>query len=173
MTKPHFTKKQRIVLSVLTFFFIGLFIHLFIFRTAIVDGHSMAPTINDQQTIIYNRLSYLFDSPHRGDVVVIKRDDETYIKRIIGLPTETLSYENQQLYIDEIPYRQTFITNERSYWTHNIKPTYIPDHYYYVMGDNRQNSRDSRNSLGLISKDNIIGRAEIIVYPFDEWQVIY
>lgn len=173
MNKPHLSAKKIVFLTGLTFLFIGVFIHFFIFRTAIVDGHSMTPTVNHNETIIYNRLSYLFDSPKRGDVVVIMRDDQTYIKRIIGLPNETLSYKDQQLYIDDIAYRQTFITNKSSFWTHDISPIYIPDNHYYVMGDNRPNSRDSRNSLGFILRDEVIGRAEIVIYPFDHWQVIY
>lgn len=173
MVKPRVSIKIIVFFALPTLLFIGLFVHLFIFRTAVVQGVSMSPTIKNEQVIIYNRLSYLFDRPHRGDVVVIDLDGETFIKRIIGLPDETLSYIDQQLYIDEIPYRQTFISDQRSYWTHNINSTYIPEGYFYVMGDNRRNSRDSRNSLGLIAKEDIIGRAELIIYPFNEWQVIY
>ncbi|PXW92652.1 signal peptidase I [Streptohalobacillus salinus] len=170
-------KKNKKVLSFFVLFITlvitMLFVRQYIFKTAIVDGKSMMPTVNDEQTILYNRLSYLFSEPTRGDVVVIEKENRTYIKRIIGLPQETIEVIDQQLYINQVPYQQAFITDAQSFWTHDIVETMIPKSYYYVMGDNRRNSRDTRNSLGFIHRDEIIGRAELIIYPISSWQVIY
>ncbi|SEN65638.1 signal peptidase I [Amphibacillus marinus] len=154
-------------------FILFLFFNYFIFTISNVTGDSMAPTILDNQWIITNRASYLFNQPKRGDIVVIELADKTYIKRVIGLPNETLNITDQQLIINDIPYSQTFLTDDRSFWTHDVPNTLIPDGHYYVIGDHRRLSRDSRNSLGFINQADIIGRAEFIVYPFSDWQVIY
>ncbi|WP_440895160.1 signal peptidase I [Amphibacillus sp. Q70] len=166
----HLTKIGKIILII---FLIILFIRLFIFSFAQIIGESMAPTIQNEQWIITNHLAYSLNEPERGDIVTIDYNGERYIKRIIGLPNETIEITDQQLYIDGIPYEQVFITDRNSFWTHDIPKTEIPNHSYYVLGDNRRISKDSRNALGFIAKSNIIGRAEFIIYPFSDWQVIY
>ena len=145
----------------------------FIFSLAQVVGHSMMPTIKDEQWIVTNQLSYFFIEPRRGDVVLIEQNGAQYVKRVIGLPEETIEIKNQQLYIDGTPYAQRFITDSSSFWTHDIPEIKIPDQAYYVLGDNRINSNDSRYSLGFIKASDIVGRAEFIIYPFTDWQVIH
>ncbi|MBM7540407.1 signal peptidase I [Amphibacillus cookii] len=169
-SSKHFIKLGKVLL--LTFFLIFI-INKLIFTTSQVIGDSMSPTIEDKQWIITNRLSYTFNQPSRGDVIVIELENKTLIKRVIGLPNETIEIIDQQLYIDGIPYAQTFITDADSFRTHDVPATEIPDHTYYVIGDNRRMSRDSRNDLGFIDEADIVGRAEFIIYPFSDWQVIY
>ncbi|MBU5595282.1 signal peptidase I [Amphibacillus sp. MSJ-3] len=168
--RTHLTKIRKLILTI---FFIILFFRLFIFSFAQVIGESMAPTIQNGQWIITNHLSYSLNEPERGDIVTIDYNGEIYIKRIIGLPNETIEITDQQLYIDGIPYTQVFITDRSSFWTHDIPETKIPDQSYYVLGDNRRISKDSRNTLGFIEKSNIIGRAEFVIYPFSDWHVIH
>lgn len=145
----------------------------YIFSLAQVIGHSMAPTIKHEQWIITNQLSYSFNEPRRGDIVLIDKHGEHYVKRIIGLPNETIQITNQQLYIDGLPYAQRFITDRSSFWTHDVPETKIPSQSYYVLGDNRILSNDSRYSLGFIKTTDIIGRAEFIIYPLSDWKVIH
>lgn len=144
----------------------------FVFSTAVVVGDSMFPTIKNDQKIIMNKSSYAFHEPSRGDIVVINLDGKIYIKRIIGLSNETLTIYNQQLYIDNIAYQQTFITDISSFRTHDVETTHIPPGYYYVIGDNRHVSKDSRNSLGFIAEDDIVGQAIFIYKPFSAWKII-
>ncbi|MCZ0703949.1 signal peptidase I [Natronobacillus azotifigens] len=169
--KPH-NKLLKVGKVLILILIIYILMRSFVFSTAVVVGDSMFPTIKNNQKIITNTLIYSFNEPSRGEVIVIDRDEKVYIKRIIGLPGETISIINQQLYIDGIPYQQTFITDAQSFRTHDVNPIKIPDGYYYVIGDNRRNSRDSRNSLGFVSKKNIIGRAEFIIQPLVDWAVI-
>ncbi|WP_067839872.1 signal peptidase I [Amphibacillus sediminis] len=167
-------KILKLIICSITALLLILIVKSLILSTAnVVVGDSMAPTIRDDQWIITNRLIYKFDQPQRGDVVVIELEEKTYIKRIIGLPNESIEIIDQQLYIDGIPYTQSFITDASSFKTHDVPLTKIPDHHYYVIGDNRRVSRDSRNSLGFINEANIIGRAEFIIYPISDWQAIY
>lgn len=147
-----------------------------LFRTFIatpvrVDGSSMDSTLKDGDILILNKLD---SSYKRFDVVVINVniDGETskLVKRIIGLPGESIEYKDNELYIndevikDATPARTSDFTLKELY---NIEE--IPDDYYFVMGDNRGYSRDSRDyTVGLIKKENIIGTTTIRIYPFNK-----
>jgi|SRR5699024_518490 len=141
----------------------------FVLSTSIVEGESMEPTLVDGERIVYNKLVYLIDSPDRGDVVIIKRPFKNYVKRIIALPGEKIEMKNHVLYIDDQPSEQEYLTDESDAHTGNFGPYLIPKEHYFVMGDNRAVSKDSRNGLGLIEEDEIIGRSEFIYFPFSEW----
>jgi len=164
---------KKIIKIILFTLIIILPLSLITFSFSQVIGESMAPTIKNNQWIIINHLAYTLHEPERGDVVTIEHDGELYIKRIIGLPNETIEIADQQLYIDGTPYEQVFITNMISFWTNDIPQTEIPDDSYYVLGDNRRVSRDSRHTLGFIDESNITGRAEFIIYPFSDLEIIY
>lgn len=148
---------------------IALFIKTFVLSTSIVDGESMAPTLNDGNRIVFNKFIYLIDKPKRGDIVIIKKPLKSYVKRIIALPGETVEVREDALYINHEVYEQDFITDDLIKRTGSVGPTKVPSDSYYVMGDNRPISKDSRNALGFIKEDQIIGRSEIIYFPFDEW----
>lgn len=76
------------------------FLRTFIFATSIVEGESMYPTLQDGERVIFNKIVYTIDDPGRGDVVIIHQPPKNYVKRIIGMPGETIEIENSQLYID-------------------------------------------------------------------------
>lgn len=156
--------KAIIIAIVITF---GL--KTFIISTSVVEGESMAPTLNDGDRIIFNKLIYLIGEPDRGDVVIIQRTLKNYVKRVIALPGEKIEMKNHILYIDDQQYDQSFIAESARKHTGNFGPIEVPDDQYFVMGDNRAVSKDSRNGLGFIEKDSIIGRSEVIFYPFSEW----
>ncbi|WP_077325867.1 signal peptidase I [Virgibacillus siamensis] len=141
----------------------------FVFATSIVEGESMEPTLEDGETILFNKFVYLTGEPERGDIVIIDRPIKNYVKRIIALPGETIEVKNHVLYIDGKKYEETFISEEARNHTGNFGPYTVPENEYFVMGDNREISMDSRNGLGFIQEDTIIGRSEFIVFPFDEW----
>ncbi len=156
---------KAIILAIL----IALFLRTFIFATSIVEGESMDPTLQDGERVIFNKLIYYMGEPDRGDVVIIQRPTKNYVKRVIGLPGETIEINGSHLIINGEEYSQTFLTEDARYNTGNFGPVTIPKESYFVMGDNRAISKDSRNGLGFIEENEIIGKSEIVIYPFSEW----
>lgn len=138
-----------------------------------VESISMQPTLYAGDMVIVNKLAYRFNnSPHRGDVIVFKYppDPESipYIKRVVGLPGDQVHIANGKVYIDgqliDEPYLKVS-TNRGGDWT-------VPDKQLFVMGDNRNNSRDSR-AWGFVPFENIIGRAELIYLPPQHWAFLH
>ncbi|MFC2950277.1 signal peptidase I [Virgibacillus sediminis] len=150
---------------------VAFILRSFVFATSIVEGESMEPTLEDGERVIFNKIVYLLDEPDRGDVVIIERPSKNYVKRIIGLPGETIEIRHSELYINGERYEQTFLNEIDLQRTGNIGQVHIPEGSYYVMGDNRAISKDSRNGLGFIEEESIIGKTEVIIYPFSEWAV--
>ncbi|GGP14596.1 signal peptidase I [Oceanobacillus neutriphilus] len=148
---------------------LALFLRTFIFATSIVEGESMYPTLQDGERVIFNKVVYSIHEPDRGDIVIIHQPPKNYVKRVIGMPGETIEIKNSQLYIDDEAYQQHFLSDEVIAQTNNFGPIEIPEDNYFVMGDNRLISKDSRNGLGFIPRDDIIGKSELIIYPFSEF----
>lgn len=155
-----------IVLCLIIFFGIRNFVAM----PVQADGVSMYPTIDDNNVLLVNRLSYLFGKPDYNDIVVFPYDeDELYIKRIIGLPGDEINLENGYLYINDVLYKDEFSEVLSAYGDREY-PITLEEDTYYVMGDNRKVSKDSRySSVGDISKDNIMGKAFMIYFPFDSF----
>lgn len=144
-----------------------------------VDGGSMEPTLSDEDNLIVDKISYRFSDPKRFDIIVFPfryKEDTYYIKRIIGLPGETVQIDEQgKIYIDgevlEESYGREIIRPE------NIgiarQPIVLGDDEYFVLGDNRNNSSDSRTeTVGNINRREIIGRAWVRIWPFDKFGVL-
>jgi len=159
----------EMVKAIIVTIFIAFILQSFVFSASIVEGESMEPTLESGNRIIFNKLIYLISEPKRGDVVIIEQGDKNYVKRVIGLPEETLEVRNHVIYIDNQPLEENFIPEQYVNRTANYGPVSIPADSYFVMGDNRGLSKDSRNGLGFIHKKNIIGRSEVIIYPFHDW----
>lgn len=152
--------------------YIIIVIVVVLFRTYIatpvrVDGDSMRETLHNNDILILNKLSKKYD---RFDIVVINYQNTKLVKRIIGLPGENISYKDDKLYINDkvIDDVETIRTFDFS-----LKELYgideIPDDYYFVMGDNRGNSLDSRDyRVGLINKNDIVGITVFRLYPFNK-----
>lgn len=143
----------------------------FVFSASIVEGESMAPTLDSGDRIIFNKFVYLIGEPKRTDIVIIQRPIKNYVKRIIALPGEVITIKDHTLYIDGEIYEQPFITEEAILHTGNFGPIEVPEDSYFVMGDNRAISKDSRNGLDFIEAEHIIGRSELIIFPFSEWAI--
>jgi len=137
----------------------------------LVQSISMQPNLKEGDLVLVNRLVYHFSEPKRGEVIVFKNpvnpEDVPYIKRIIGLPGDTVSIEQGRVYIDgqllSEPYLQTTTLRGGEYT--------IMEGELFVMGDNRNNSSDSR-AWGNVPVDLIIGRAEAIYWPPQDWQLV-
>lgn len=135
-------------------------------------GESMEPTLTDQNKIIINKMSYRFSSPKRFDVVVFKPQGKEHsyysIKRVIGLPGETVQILNGQVYINDELLDEKFevsnIVNEGL----AAEPVILEEDEYFVLGDNRNNSEDSRfANVGNITKKEIAGKAWLRLKPFN------
>ncbi len=135
-----------------------------------VDGFSMRPTLQDGEYILVNKLAYKTGQPHRGDIVVFifpVNPQEDLIKRVIGLPGETVSVHNGTVKVNGVSLSEPYIASPPAYdgdWT-------VPDGQLFVLGDNRNDSRDS-HQWGLLPIENVIGKAVLIYWPPQEWQVI-
>lgn len=153
-----------------------LVIH-FVGQRTQVSGSSMEPKLSDQDNLIVDKLTYHFKDPERYDIIVfpfLYEDDTYYIKRIIGLPGETVYIDREgNIYInDEIleeGYGREIIQDPgRAY-----EPITLGEDEYFVMGDNRNNSSDSRDpSVGNVKRDNIIGRAWLRIWPLNRFGFI-
>ncbi len=135
-----------------------------------IDGSSMEPNLHHDERVIVDKVSFLFGKPQRGDVVVFSLDNQPkdYIKRVVGLPGETIEVANGIVYIDGRPLEEPYIapSTDRPYLARRLG-----DGEYFVMGDNRGNSSDSR-SFGPIHLGNIVGRAWIIYWPPADWTIV-
>lgn len=162
-------------------------IRLFIFAPFIVDGASMEPNFETGERLIVNKIIYSLHEPKRGEVIVFHAPNDTrdYIKRVIGLPGETVKVEGDKLYINNVLFEEDYIKdaedkaaanggtyNSRNYNMDNeLEAGVIPEGKIFVMGDNRSNSSDSR-VFGTITYKSIIGRADIIFWPLDKFSFI-
>jgi signal peptidase I len=135
-----------------------------------IDGSSMEPNLHHEEYVIVDKVTYQFDQPQRGDVIVFQRDDEErdYIKRVIGLPGETLEVSQGQVYINGRPLDEPYIHGPTAGLVH---AHLLGQDEYFVMGDNRSNSKDSRD-FGAIRLSDILGRAWIVYWPPADWTVI-
>ncbi len=154
---------------------IGTVIYWLIAQPHKVSGSSMFPNFKDGDLIITDKVTYKFNEPQRGDIVVFKspQDQNTdFIKRIIGLPGDNVKIQNYHVYLNDKlltePYLQpTVITEPKPPFTEEGKDITVPPGKYLVFGDNRQHSSDSRE-WGYITKDEIIGRVLLRYWPQDE-----
>lgn len=138
-----------------------------------VQGPSMMPTLQNNQYILVDKATYIFSSPHRGDVIVFKwpKDpSEDFVKRIIGIPGDTVHIDaNGQVTVDGTPINEPYVNDLTNPYQPN---TWIlgPDEYF-VLGDNRGDSSDSRY-WGPVPRSDIIGRAELVYWPLDNVHVL-
>ncbi len=145
---------------------IVVFFRTYIATPVRVDGASMKSTLLDGDILVLNKLDKSFE---RFDIVVVSVNNTKIVKRIIGLPNEKVEYNDNVLYINDKPITQFFFETD----DFSLKELYnietLPDDYYFVMGDNRKVSSDSRDyRIGLINKSQILGTTSIRLYPFNK-----
>lgn len=147
-----------------------LLVKNFIVTPVRVSGVSMDATLKGGDVMILNRLSYLFAKIDRGDIVVVDIEDSKLIKRVIAIPGDSIHALENVLYINDKAYQEAYlddgiVTDDFSLENVSGKST-IPEGMYFVMGDNRQQSLDSR-VFGLVPKKKILGRASLTIFPFN------
>lgn len=153
-------------------------VYLFLYQPHQVKGASMEPNFLDGQYILTNKYEYRFGNPKRGDVIVFKspqNPDIDYIKRIIGLPGEKVKLINNHYFINGIELVEPYIATELytyngAYLREGMEIT-VPQHQYFVSGDNRPRSSDSRE-WGPIERGSIIGKSQVRYWPPEKFGVI-
>lgn len=166
---------------------VAFVVRMFLFAPIVVDGPSMQPNLHDRDKIIVNKFIYRLHEPERFDIVVFHASREKdFIKRAIGLPGEHVAVKNDTLYINGEAMQEPFLKESKEKIKNSSIPLtgdftleelpgnhdVIPDDYILVLGDNRNNSTDSRSpKLGLIPIDSIVGKANVIYWPLNrlEW----
>ncbi len=134
-----------------------------------VNGTSMNPTLENGDIMILNKIGYRITKIKRFDIVVIKYKDELLIKRVIGLPGEKIKYVNNTLYVNGKKLDEEFDkTYTYNFSLKEIGSTTVPDDSYFVLGDNREVSKDSR-SIGFIDREDIVGKSSLTLFPFNRF----
>ena len=169
MNKERIKKIIKNVYPYVIVVIVVVLIRTFIITPAVVDGPSMEPTLYDNNVILLNKLSYKLNGIKRFDVVVVDWKGEKIIKRVIGLPGEHVEYKDGNLYIDGFIVEEDFKHKETSdFKLESIGYLTIPGDKYFVVGDNRPNSTDSRLGVGLVDKEDILGHASIRIFPLNK-----
>ena len=150
-----------------------LLLRYFIITPIQVVGTSMVPNLEDGELMLLNKINYRLNDIKRFDIVVVDYPNEPLIKRVVGLPGEKIEYRNNKLYINDKLVKENFDVNGKTgdYEIIESGESVIPDNMYFVMGDNRINSTDSR-SIGPIKKEQILGKANFVLYPFNKFGFI-
>ena len=142
------------------------------FQVARVEGMSMAPTLEDQDRLIVNKFIYRLTSPRKGDIVMLYypvNPDKSFVKRVIAEEGDTVRITDGRVYVNDLPLDDSYVPPE--YRSHDDwGPQLIPEGYYFVMGDHRNNSSDSRH-WGMVPKKYIIGRVQVRWWPIPEARV--
>jgi signal peptidase I len=154
---------ETIVLTVLMFLVIRFAVQNFN-----IEGHSMEPNLHDQELILVDKWTYLFRAPARGDVIVFvapPQPSQDYIKRVIGIPGDVITVQNTTVIVDGVTLNETYVDpRNQGNMFRSISNMVVPPDDYFVLGDNRAGSSDSRD-WGFVPKQNIIGRAAIVYWP--------
>jgi len=142
------------------------------FQVARVEGQSMAPTLSDQDRLIVNKFAYRLGSPRRGDIVMLYyplNPDKSFVKRVIAEEGDEVRIVDGRVYVNDVPLPDDFVPPE--YRSHDdFGPTRVQEGYYFVMGDHRNNSSDSRH-WGMVPKKYIIGRVQLRWWPIPNARV--
>ncbi len=181
---------ETVILALLIF----LVLHISV-QNFQVQGPSMQPTLNEGAYVLVNKLVYLrfqpkeligllpfvdveeedsvfaFHAPRRGEVIIFRypRDiTRDFVKRVVGVPGDTVELKRGQLYVNDVLIDEPYITSPDS---RNVERLLVPENAYYVLGDNRRVSNDSRD-WGPVPTDNIVGRAWVSFWPLDRWQAL-
>lgn len=148
----------------------------FVAQSFVVEGSSMENTLQNGERLIANKLIYHFRTPERGEIVVFTpqgAEDKRYIKRVLGLPGDRIYIRDQKLYINGEPVEEDYI-KEPMRDIGSSGPFEVPEDSYFVLGDNRNHSADSRfeSLVGYVKEESIHGKASWVFWPLTEMRII-
>lgn len=146
---------------------LALLIKFFIFEFVLVEGSSMNPTLENGDRLVVTKYQYYFSDPEYSDIIILKYTNSIeFVKRIVAEGGDTIEIKDMVIYVNGKPVEEDY-TDESVY--PDYKKTVVPEGSYFVLGDNRDNSRDSRfTDVGFISKEDIVGKVIFRLYPFDK-----
>ena len=164
---------------------LALVVKVFLLQAFYIPSESMFPTLSEDDRVLVNKMSYRIGDPDRGDIVVFDRpeganvsDISELIKRIVGLPGEQIVIEGDHVFVDGrqleedyLPVGTATTTDESPYKCTRQDPCAVPEGYLWVMGDNRDDSQDSR-WFGPIAEDTVVGRAFVVVWPLGRFEIL-
>jgi signal peptidase I len=179
---------------------LALVIKTFVVQAFFIPSPSMHETLIENDRVLVNRTVYRFHPPRRGDVIVFQNPhprpshdnpvaaflhwlaqglgfsqggrNKDYIKRVIGLPGDTVEMNRGVVYVNGTPLREPYVSQANVDFA-QYGPYHVPPDSLFVLGDNRTDSDDSRGSLGFIPMDKVLGRAFVIIWPPSRWRVIH
>ncbi len=151
-----------------------LFVVTYLFSLQQVMGSSMEPNLNNNDILLLNKVKYRLQDIKRGDVVALKFKDTNYlVKRVIGIPGDRVEFVDNTLYLNgkkqDEPYLDDVTTEDFS--LKDLGYDVIPEDMYFVLGDNRENSSDSRE-LGLVAREDILGKTMLRIWPLNGIKII-
>jgi signal peptidase I len=173
-TELDFEKRYRLVREIIETLILTLLMFLII-RLAVqnfnIDGHSMEPGLHDTELVIVDKWTYRFHAPARGDVIVFvapPNPTQDYIKRIIGVPGDVITIQGTTVIVDGKTLNEPYVspTNQGNPYSSFVNRV-VPPNAYFVLGDNRDGSSDSRD-WGCVPQQNIIGRAALVYWPLGQ-----
>ncbi|MGJ9459351.1 signal peptidase I [Oceanobacillus sp. CF4.6] len=175
---------RRLIPIVILAVVLAVILRSTIFASYVVDGESMEPTLYDGNLLMVNKIVYDLTDIDRFDVIVFHANEEDdYVKRVIGLPEDEIEYKNDQLFVNGELVEEKFLNayvqaSDSKPFTNNftlVETTgvqKVPENKLFVMGDNRQDSLDSR-SFGFISTDQIVGKVDVKYWPLSQTKLSF
>lgn len=166
------------VVIILIALVVAFVVRTYVAQTFFVPSTSMYPTLKAGDRIVVDKLAYDLHSIHRGDIIVFKRPPAEdcggpvvpdLVKRVIGLPDETISARDGHVYITGKVLPEPWLPKVNSTYTANFGPVHVPSGQYFVMGDNRVNSCDSR-MWGTVKRSYIVGKVDLIIWPLSQFR---
>lgn len=150
-----------------------LFILIFIIQSFVVKGTSMVPTLLDGERLLVNKFIFRIRPPHTGDIIVLKYPKDPsvkYIKRVIAGPNDSVYIQNSKVYVNGTEIKELYI-NEKV--NSDFEYVSVPEHSLFVMGDNRNYSKDSRDpDVGFVPMENVVGKAIVIFWPIPKMNIL-
>ncbi len=164
--RPTSALVREIIETLLLTFFIFWVVNSLVGRYRI-DGNSMNPTLLNGEYLIISNFAYQLDDPERGDIIVFRHPNSelNLIKRVIGLPGDTVDIQNGVVRVNGLPLDEPYIQAPPTYSSSWV----VPDGQYFVLGDNRNNSSDS-HAWGFLPLDHILGKALLVYWPPSDWE---
>ncbi len=151
-----------------------LVLMIYVVSVTQVVGDSMSPTLKDGEVLLLNKIQYRFGKVKRGDIIAFSYADTKYlIKRVIGLPGDAIEIKDNQVYINGNLYEESYLkenVDSEDFQLSSLGYQTVPEGYYFVLGDNRDNSLDSR-SIGLVSEKDILGKIALRFWPITNFKL--
>ena len=153
---------------------ISAFIIIFLYQPVEVEGTSMLPGLQDQERIFVNKFVYKFEAIQRGDIVVFHDPldpSKSYIKRVIGVPGDHIRIVDGMVYVNDQPLTEPYVPSEY-FDIRSMVETTVPENSYFVLGDHRSMSNDSRD-FGPVGQNYIFGKAVLVYWPVDKLSMVH